>query len=157
MIERNSWVLPEPDSPTTPRLSPGATAKLTSLTAATSPSGVAKRVVSPSTASSEACGSVWSGLVWSERAMAMEVNIYAAKTHLSRLIDQVNAGEEVVITRHGRPVARLVPAEAAKPKRKLGTLKGKIWVSDDFDAPLPDEMLEAVRGQGHGSERGEDI
>jgi prevent-host-death family protein len=44
----------------------------------------------------------------------MDVNIYAAKTHLSRLIDQVNAGEEVVITRHGRPIARLVPAETAK-------------------------------------------
>ena len=52
----------------------------------------------------------------------MEINIYAAKTHLSRLIDQVNAGEEIVITRHGRPVARLVPAEAAKP-RKLGTAR----------------------------------
>jgi prevent-host-death family protein len=78
--------------------------------------------------------------------MAMEVNIYAAKTHLARLIDQVNAGEEVVITRHGRPVARLVPAEVAKPKRKLGTLKGKIWMSDDFDAPLPEEMLKLFEG-----------
>jgi prevent-host-death family protein len=76
----------------------------------------------------------------------MEVNIYAAKTHLSRLIDQVNAGEEVVITRHGRAVARLVPAEG-KPKRKLGTLKGKIWVSDDFDAPLPDEVLKLFEGR----------
>jgi prevent-host-death family protein len=73
--------------------------------------------------------------------MAMEINLYAAKTHLSRLIDQVNAGEEIVITRHGRPIARLVPAETAKP-RKLGTLKGKIWMSEDFDAPLPDDMLE---------------
>ena len=75
----------------------------------------------------------------------MEINIYAAKTHLSRLIDQVNAGEEIVITRHGRPVARLVPAEAAKP-RKLGTLKGQIWMSDDFDAPLPDEVLKLFEG-----------
>lgn len=70
----------------------------------------------------------------------MEVNIYAAKTHLSRLINQVSAGGEVVITRHGRPVARLVAAED-KPKRKLGTLKGKVWMSEDFDAPLPDEVL----------------
>jgi prevent-host-death family protein len=76
----------------------------------------------------------------------MEVNVYAAKTNLSRLIDQVNAGEEVVITRHGRPVARLVPAEMPKPERKLGTLKGKIWMSDDFDAPLPDEMLKLFEG-----------
>jgi prevent-host-death family protein len=67
----------------------------------------------------------------------MQVNIYAAKPHLSRLIDRVNAGEEVIITRHRRPVARLVPAEAAKPRR-LGLLKGKgCWVADDFDAPLP--------------------
>jgi prevent-host-death family protein len=75
--------------------------------------------------------------------MAMEVNIYAAKTHLSRLIDQVNAGQEVVVTRHGRAVARLV----AKSERKLGTLKGKIWMSDDFDAPLPEEVLTLFEGE----------
>jgi prevent-host-death family protein len=57
----------------------------------------------------------------------MEVNIYAAKPHLSRLIDQVNAGEEVVNTR--RPVARLVSAEG-KPKRKLGTAQRQ-----DLDVP----------------------
>jgi prevent-host-death family protein len=77
----------------------------------------------------------------------MEVNVYAAKTHLSRLIDQANAGEEVVITRHGRPVARLVAA-GGRPKRKLGTLKGKgYWVADDFDAPLPDELLDLFEGR----------
>jgi antitoxin (DNA-binding transcriptional repressor) of toxin-antitoxin stability system len=75
----------------------------------------------------------------------MEINIYAAKTHLSRLIDQVNAGGEVVITRHGRPVARL--AESVRPKRKLGTLKGKIWIPDDFDAPLPDNVLDLFEGK----------
>jgi prevent-host-death family protein len=83
----------------------------------------------------------------------MEVNIYAAKTDLSRLIDQVNAGEEVVITRHGRAVARLVPVEG-KPKRKLGTLKGKIWMSEDFDAPLPDEMLKLFEGSNEPDENG---
>ena len=78
----------------------------------------------------------------------MEVNVYAAKTHLSRLIDQVNAGEEVVITRHGRPVARLVPAEAAKP-RKPGLLEGQgYWIADDFDAPLPDDLLDLFEGKG---------
>jgi len=77
----------------------------------------------------------------------MEVNIYAAKTHLSRLIDQVNAGEEVVIIRHGRPVARRVPAETAKP-RKLGLLEGQgYWVADDFDAPLPDDLLDLFEGK----------
>jgi prevent-host-death family protein len=78
----------------------------------------------------------------------MEVNVYAAKTHLSRLIDQVNAGEEVVITRHGRAVARLVPAEAAKP-RKPGLLEGQgYWIADDFDAPLPDDLLDLFEGKG---------
>jgi prevent-host-death family protein len=80
--------------------------------------------------------------------MAMEVNVYAAKTHLSRLIDQVNAGEEVVITRHGRPVARLVPAQPAKP-RKPGLLEGQgYWIADDFDAPLPDDLLDLFEGKG---------
>lgn len=77
----------------------------------------------------------------------MEINIYAAKTQLSRLIDRVNAGEEVVITRHGRPVARLVPAEERKP-RKIGLLEGQgYWVSDDFDAPLPDDLLDLFEGK----------
>jgi prevent-host-death family protein len=70
----------------------------------------------------------------------MQVNIYAAKTQLSRLVDQVNASEEVVITRHGGPVARLVPAAEELPSRKLGTLRGKVWMADDFDAPLPDDV-----------------
>ncbi len=77
----------------------------------------------------------------------MEVNIYAAKTQLSRLVDRANAGEEVTITRHGRPVARLVPMRAAKPKRKIGLLEGQgYWIADDFDAPLPDDLLELFEG-----------
>jgi len=77
----------------------------------------------------------------------MEINVYAAKTHLSRLIDQVNAGEEVVITRHGRPVARLVPAQVAK-QRKPGLLEGQgYWIADDFDAPLPDDLLDLFEGK----------
>ena len=78
----------------------------------------------------------------------MEVNISAARSHLSRLINRVNAGEEVVITRHGRPVARLVPAETAKP-RKPGLLEGKgYWIAEDFDAPLPDDLLDLFEGKG---------
>jgi prevent-host-death family protein len=77
----------------------------------------------------------------------MQINIYAAKTQLSRLVDQVNAGEEVVITRHGRPVARLVPAAAAKP-RVPGLLEGKgYWIADDFDAPLPDDLQGLFEGK----------
>jgi prevent-host-death family protein len=78
----------------------------------------------------------------------MHINIYAAKTHLSRLIDQVNAGEEIVITRHGRPVARLVPAGESQPKRRLGTLKGEVWIGEDFDEPLPDDLLDLFEGKG---------
>jgi len=66
------------------------------------------------------------------------VNIHDAKTHLSRLIERVEAGEEVTIARAGRPVARLVPLRAARP-RVLGMLRGRIQLAPDFDAP--DEAL----------------
>lgn len=80
----------------------------------------------------------------------MEVSVYAAKTQLSRLIDQANRGEEVVITRHGRPVARLVPAGDVQQKRKLGLLEGQgYWIVDDFDDPLPDDLFEGkVKEEG---------
>lgn len=68
------------------------------------------------------------------------VNIHEAKTHLSRLLRQVAAGEEVVIARSGRPVARLVPIERERP-RALGTDRGLFCVPDDFDAPLPEDVL----------------
>jgi prevent-host-death family protein len=78
----------------------------------------------------------------------MQVNIYAAKTQLSRLVDRASAGEEVVITRHGRPIARLVPVGPAKPARKLGLLEGQgYWIADDFDAPLPDDLLDLFEGK----------
>jgi prevent-host-death family protein len=77
----------------------------------------------------------------------MEVNIHAAKTHLSRLLQRVAAGEEVTIARSGVPVARLVAVEPQKNKiRPLGMDRGKIWVADDFDAPLPDDLLKAFYG-----------
>ncbi len=70
------------------------------------------------------------------------VNIHDAKTHLSRLLEAVAAGEEIVIAKSGKPVARLVPLEGdEKPKRQFGRLKGKIWISDDFDDPLPSDVL----------------
>ena len=71
------------------------------------------------------------------------VNIHAAKTHLSRLIDEVAEGEEVVIAKAGRPVARLVPIGKAPSRRTLGSLAGRLTVPRDFDAPLPDEILAA--------------
>jgi prevent-host-death family protein len=77
----------------------------------------------------------------------MEINIYAAKTQLSRLVEQVKAGEEVVITRRGKPVAKLIPVGDELPERKLGQLKGKVWMSDDFDDPLPDDLLDLFEGK----------
>ena len=76
----------------------------------------------------------------------MTVNVHHAKTHLSRLLLRVAAGEEVVVARYGHPVAKLVAVkERAKP-RTLGWLKGKAWIADDFDAPLPARMLKRFHG-----------
>ena len=69
------------------------------------------------------------------------VNVHQAKTQLSKLLVAVEAGEEVVIARAGRPVARLVGLEPVAPRRRLGLLKGRFTVPDDFDAPLPDDVL----------------
>ncbi len=70
----------------------------------------------------------------------MEVGVHQAKTHLSKLLKRVAAGEEVVITRSGEPVARLVPIADMRPRR-LGIDRGVFSVPDDFDDPLPDEVL----------------
>lgn len=69
------------------------------------------------------------------------VNVHEAKTHLSRLLERVAAGDEVVIAKAGKPVARLVPV-APPGKRPLGLDAGKVWIADDFNAPLPDELLD---------------
>ena len=76
------------------------------------------------------------------------VSLYEAKTQLSRLVDRALRGDEVVITRHGRPVARLVPAMPRRAPRKLGALKGKIRVARDFDAALPDDLQALFEGRG---------
>ena len=73
------------------------------------------------------------------------VNVHEAKTHLSRLLARVEAGEEVIIARSGRPVARLL-ALAQPGKRVLGQDKGRVWIADDFDAPLPEEILADFEG-----------
>lgn len=69
------------------------------------------------------------------------VNVHEAKTHLSRLLAEVERGAEVTIARAGRPVARLVPA-APPVKRELGLERGRIWISPDFDDPMPDDWLD---------------
>ncbi len=79
--------------------------------------------------------------------MSTVVNVHQAKTHLSRLLDEVAAGGEVVIAKAGRPVARLVPLETVVRRKKLGLLKGKVVVPEDFDAPLPPEVLAEFEGR----------
>ncbi|HTA24862.1 MAG TPA: type II toxin-antitoxin system Phd/YefM family antitoxin [Terriglobales bacterium] len=70
----------------------------------------------------------------------MEVNIHEAKTHLSRLLERVSMGEEVVIAKAGKPVAKLVPVGARPKKRVLGSAQGEFTVPDDFNDPLPKEI-----------------
>jgi prevent-host-death family protein len=79
--------------------------------------------------------------------MPSVVNIHEAKTHLSRLIDQVVAGREIIIAKAGRRVARLVPLDAGARPKKLGGLKGRIKVPDDFNAPLDDLVVAAFEGR----------
>jgi prevent-host-death family protein len=76
----------------------------------------------------------------------MEINIHEAKTHFSKLLQKVASGEEVTIARAGVPIARLVPAEPMNKVRPLGFARGEVWVADDFDAPLPDELLKEFYG-----------
>ena len=73
------------------------------------------------------------------------VNVHEAKTHLSRLLAQVEAGEEVVIARNGKPVARLVSVRR-RGKRQFGSMKGRIRLDDSFFDPLPEEELAAWEG-----------
>ena len=71
-----------------------------------------------------------------------QVNIQEAKTNLPRLLKRVTVGEEIVIARGRRPVARLVPYTPPVVERVPGTGKGEIWLSDELDAPLPDDVLD---------------
>lgn len=76
------------------------------------------------------------------------INIHAAKTHFSRLVDEAAAGAEIIIAKAGKPVAKLVPLVGLeeRPKRKLGALAGQATVPADFDAPLPDSVLDGFEG-----------
>lgn len=75
--------------------------------------------------------------------MGETFNLHAAKTHLSRLVDRAAGGEEIILARAGKPVARLVPLAGRARKRRPGLLKGKIEIAPDFDAPLPDKLIRA--------------
>lgn len=75
------------------------------------------------------------------------INIYEAKTQLSRLVDLAASGKDVVIARGGKPVARLTSLVGGGNKVRFGVLKGKVKIADDFDAPLPDEVLARFEGR----------
>lgn len=74
--------------------------------------------------------------------MAVHVNIHEAKTHLSRLLIQAREGEEIIIAKSGKPIARLVPIKERVPLRQSGSARGQVTVAPDFDAPLPEPILE---------------
>jgi prevent-host-death family protein len=79
--------------------------------------------------------------------MANIINIHEAKTHLSRIVDEVAAGAEVLIAKSGKPMARLSPIKVPVRKKHLGLLKGKIKISDDFNAPLDEDLLAKFEGR----------
>lgn len=70
----------------------------------------------------------------------MEVNVHEAKTHLSRLLERVAMGEEIIISKAGRPVAKLVSIPTERPRFKLGSARGEFVVPEDFNDPLPKEI-----------------
>lgn len=76
--------------------------------------------------------------------MTISVGVHEAKTHLSRLLQSVADGDDVEITNRGRVMARLVPPEHEKPV--FDSDRGRIWVADDFDAPLPEDILQDFEG-----------
>lgn len=78
---------------------------------------------------------------------SIQVNVHDAKTRLSRLLSRVARGDEVVIAKAGRPVARLVSINQTPAPRILGSAKGQVWISDDFNAPLPEDLLKAFEGE----------
>ena len=75
------------------------------------------------------------------------VNIYDAKTRLSQLVDKAAAGEDVVVSRNGKPLVRITQLEGPKRRITFGVLKGKVRIAADFDAPLPSNVLAAFEGR----------
>ena len=76
-----------------------------------------------------------------------QVNIHQAKTHLSRLVEKAASGEEIIIAKAGKPVARLVPYAVKGKKRRPGQLRGKMRIKKNFDRPLPKEILVSFEGK----------
>jgi prevent-host-death family protein len=76
-----------------------------------------------------------------------QVNIHQAKTQFSRLVERVAGGEEIIIAKSGKPIARLVPYAAKRAVRRPGAMRGKIRIKKDFDAPLPKKLLDSFEGK----------
>lgn len=79
--------------------------------------------------------------------MATTVNIYEAKAKLSKLVDLASQGEDIIIARNGKPAARLTTLKPEKLPLRMGLMEGQIWIADDFDAPLPDDILAGFEGR----------
>jgi len=75
--------------------------------------------------------------------MPVKFNIHEAKTHFSKLLARVGNGEEIIIAKAGKPIARMVPAVERPAQRVAGSAKGRVAIASDFDAPLPESILEA--------------
>jgi len=75
------------------------------------------------------------------------VNIHEAKTHFSELVNAASKGKEILIAKAGHPVAKLVSLKEKKPKVRFGIMKGKIHLADDFDAALPDDIIDLFEGK----------
>jgi prevent-host-death family protein len=75
-------------------------------------------------------------------------NLYEAKTSLSRLVDRAASGEEIILSKAGKPLAKLVPYHRPAQPRQPGGWEGQVRISEDFDAPLPSEILDAFEGRG---------
>ncbi len=78
--------------------------------------------------------------------MTTQVNVHDAKTHFSRLLQRVMTGEEIIIARSGKPVARLLPFAPEPSQRTPGSGRGEIWVASDFDGPLSEDILAEFEG-----------
>lgn len=78
--------------------------------------------------------------------MTTTVNMHEAKTHFSKLIERVRQGEEIIVAKAGKPVAKLLPIAQGAAKRVPGSARGNIVIKDDFDAALPDAILDDFEG-----------
>ena len=76
-----------------------------------------------------------------------QINIHQAKTQFSRLVERVAGGEEIIIAKSGKPVARLVPYTPKRAVRRPGAMRGKIRIKKNFDEPLPKEILASFQGK----------